>query len=128
MARGKCACGCGRKHGLQRHHIVYQQEIRKVVSAEHFAANFAGPAPVGREMALLADRRNIVMLGFDCHGAHHNASRRLDLSRLPDSAFEFARELLGGDRAYEYLRRRYAGEDQRLWDLQEDREPIWRAP
>ncbi len=112
-----CACGCGRKRGLQRHHAVYQQTIRRAVLAEHRAAGNAGPPPITREMALLADRRNIVMLGPKCHAAHHNRSQALPLRVLPDSVYEFAIELLGRGPAYEFLRRRYTGKDWRLDEL-----------
>jgi hypothetical protein len=114
----RCACGCGRVRGVQWHHVVYQQEIRRVVreQTEH------GPPDVAREMALLTSRRNLMPLGPRCHAAHHNRSKPLRLALLPDSAFEFAAELLGAGRAYEYLKRRYVGEDPRLDALLEDHE------
>lgn len=52
-------------------------------------------------------------VAFECHGAHHSASRRLELRVLPDSVFEFAAELMGAA-GYDYLRRFYRGEDARL--------------
>lgn len=52
-------------------------------------------------------------MAFDCHLAHHGRSRVLPLERLPDSVFAFAVELLG-PAAFDYLRRRYGGEDVRL--------------
>jgi hypothetical protein len=103
-----CACGCGKRRGLHRHHVVYQQKIREVVAGERAAGT------VLREATLVADRRNIVMLGFNCHAAHHGRQRVLPLRALPGSAYEFAAELLGAGEAYEYLRRRYSGEDWRL--------------
>lgn len=113
-----CRCGCGRQRGVQWHHVVYKQEIRRVVAeqTEH------GPPDIIREMALIADRRNLVPLGPKCHGAHHGRSRPLPLGLLPDSAFEFAGELLGPGRAYEYLKRRYVGSDPRLDALLEQHE------
>lgn len=99
---------------MQKHHVIYQQELRRIVRAEHKAANVAGPPSMVRELALAADKRNIVLLGFKCHVAHHNRSRVLPLGVLPDSVFVFASELLGAGAAFEYLRRRYAGEDARL--------------
>jgi hypothetical protein len=62
----------------------------------------------------VSDLRNLVDVAHDCHGAHHARARPLLLHRLPDSAFEFARELLGAPAAYEYLHRRYLGADSRL--------------
>lgn len=59
------------------------------------------------------DLRNLVPIAFDCHGAHHGASRRLSLHMLPDSVFAFASEVLGPEAGFEYLRRRYDGQDIR---------------
>lgn len=110
MRRETCVCGCGKRRGLHRHHIIYQQEIRNVVRSVLRDEK----ERTSRMGALLADRRNIVMLAFRCHGAHHNRTEVLSLEKLPDSAFEFASELLGPEAAYVYLRRRYAGDDARL--------------
>jgi hypothetical protein len=110
----RCFCGCGKQTGLQLHHVVYQQELRRVVREEHKAAGLAGPPDIIREMTLRGDVRNMVPVGRRCHAAHHNRSKPYELRRLPDSAFEFAAELMGTGRAYEYLRRRYAGDDARL--------------
>jgi hypothetical protein len=38
----------------------------------------------------------------------------LTLAYVPDAALEFATDLFGAEKAYNYLRRRYAGEDPRL--------------
>lgn len=91
------------------HHVVYRQELRRL-ARERVTA---GPPDVAWEMILVADRRNLVPLGPKCHAAHHNRSRPLALHLLPDSVFEFASQVLGAGRAYEYLRRRYAGGDPR---------------
>jgi hypothetical protein len=102
-------CGCGRR-GRHRHHVVYQQELRARMRA-------GGRLDKERREAYaraISDSRNLVWMDFDCHFAHHNASRRLPLSVLPDSVFEFAVELMGASAAYCYLRRYYAGEDPRL--------------
>lgn len=109
MVKPKCACGCGQR-AANRHHIVYQQKIREIVQRRTRDARERGRM----ESGLLADKRNLAWLAFDCHQNHHNASKRLRLPKLPDSAFEFAVELLGADAAYEYLRRRYDGSDMRL--------------
>lgn len=93
MAESRCVCGCGRTALPYRHHAIYQQHI----------------PPSTRK-----DERNLVAVSFDCHGAHHLQSRKLRLAVLPDSVFEFGREVLGPGKAYNFLRRRYAGEDPRL--------------
>lgn len=105
-----CVCGCGRRDGHD-HHVVYRQELKHHATREQSFRR------------LETDRRNMVRVAFDCHGAHHMGARRLRLSVLPDPVFEFAGELLGAGAAYEYLRRRYAGDDSRLdallaeWEL-----------
>lgn len=100
IRKPRCVCGCDRP-AAHDHHVVTRAVIKRhVAKGEH-----------GR---WLRDRRNIVRMDFGHHFAHHDASRRLWLDVLPDSVFEFAAELMGGDAAYEYLRRYYRGEDVRL--------------
>jgi len=91
-----CVCGCGQR-AVHQHHVVTRQEIR-----HH------GGDP--------KDERNLVPVAFDCHGAHHSGAKRLLLSSLPDSVFEFAGELMGGAAA-DYLARYYRGDDPRLATL-----------
>jgi len=104
----KCACGCGQR-AANKHHIVYVQRLRELARRER-------DKRLRREIEaqLVADKRNLMWLAFDCHGSHHSGARRLPLGRLPDSVFEFALEVLGAGPAHEYLRRRYSGEDARL--------------
>jgi hypothetical protein len=92
---GACATPRGGVRGLYLHHIVYRQ---KVV----------------REGGDVWDGRNALTICGSCHGKHHTRSRVLPLSVLPSSAFAFAVELLGAGAAYNYLRRRYDGDDPRL--------------
>lgn len=106
-----CGCGCGKKRALHRHHVIYQQKLREIVRRGRDEDKAL------REATLVADRRNIVMLGYQCHAAHHNGQRKLRAKCLPDSVFEFAIEHMSAGEAYEYLRRRYAGEDWRLDEL-----------
>ena len=61
----------------------------------------------------MRDPRNLVPVAFACHGAHHGRSRPFELGALPDEVFEFTGELLG-PAGFDYLRRRYVGEDPRL--------------
>jgi hypothetical protein len=86
------------------HHVVYQQHVRRA----------------GGD---LNDPRNLMVVSDAEHERHHNRSRPFQLSRLPDSAFEFAAELLGPDAAFNYLRRRYVGDDLRLDALLETLQP-----
>jgi hypothetical protein len=102
----RCACGCGSRGGHD-HHVIYRQELRHRATLER------------SYRSLETDRRNIVPMAFDCHGGHHSGAARLHLSRLPDSCFEFAEEIMGAGAAFEYLGRYYAGEDPRLSALLE---------
>lgn len=92
MRRPGCVCGCKRRVA-HRHHVFYRQHI---------------PA------SLVQDDRNLVAVAFYCHEGHHSRVSPFLLGVLPDSAFAFGVEVLGAGPAYEYLRRRYAGEDSRL--------------
>lgn len=80
---------------LALHHIVYAQHV----VAEHGDKH---------------DPRNAMTLCGSCHAKHHRRSRVIPLAMLPDSAFEFAAELLGPRKAFNYLGRRYASHDPRL--------------
>lgn len=101
-------CCCCDRPAVQLHHVCYRQTLRR---------EWTPTAQWPTLRVLTDDPRNLVPVAHDCHGAHHNRSRPLMLNVLPDEAFVFARELLGAGPAFEYLRRRYAGEDQRLDDL-----------
>lgn len=92
--KARCVCGCGRR-AVHRHHVVYEQEVRRVGGS-------------------VRDARNLVPVAHDCHGAHHARARPLPVHVLPDSAFDFATELMGAPAAFEYLSRRYSGRDPRL--------------
>ena len=96
----RCFCGCG-KRAQVLHHAITQQEIRRNAR--------------GRDVrALLGDQRNLVAVTDRCHGNHHSRARPYRLGMLPDSVFEFAAEVLGAGKAYNWLRRHYNGEDPRL--------------
>jgi hypothetical protein len=103
----RCACGCGQR-GAHRHHCVYKQELKWHAERRGDGTSFK---------ALAADERNLVLVAFDCHLAHHKARKRYRLSMLPDSVFEFALEVLTAGPAYNYLRRHYQGEDPRLEEM-----------
>jgi hypothetical protein len=85
----------GHVEALELHHCVYAQHVRAA----------------GGD---LFDPRNALTIGRDCHGSHHQRVYVIPLTALPDAALEFAVELLGRPAAYEYLRRRYSGRDERL--------------
>lgn len=88
----------------QAHHVVQLKHIKEY----------------SEDAQILYDPRNALRLcndlsGSNCHGNHHNGGdKRVPLSALRDENYEFAVELLGTGRAYEYLRRLYRGEDPRL--------------
>ena len=103
IVKGYCAAPWCREGATDAHHIVYEQELRKCCLPRW-------------------DRRDGIALCRPCHDAHHNASRRIPLSALPDQALEFAFEQLG-PRAYDYLKRRYSGHDPRMeWFLEQTEE------
>lgn len=110
----KCFCGC-EGQVVAQHHVFYQQHLRELSER--------GPRRGVKLRPLIEDRRNLVPVAFRCHQRHHGAHRRYELVRLPDSVFEFGREVFGAGPAYEYLRRRYKGEDPRLDALLEDAYP-----
>lgn len=94
MAQRVCR-GCGRTDRWAAHHVVYAQEVRRRGGNEW-------------------DGRNAMRLCDRCHGKHHGP-QRIALGRLSEANLDFAFELLGPF-AYDYLRRRYTGDDPRLED------------
>jgi hypothetical protein len=60
----------------------------------------------------LWDPANALRVCWPCYAAHHAPTRRIPLSALRDENIRYAFACLGA-RAYDYLRRRYAGEDPR---------------
>lgn len=59
------------------------------------------------------DPATVIPLCLDCHRSHHDRVRVLPVTALPDHALDYAFRLLGAF-AYDYLRRRYRGDDPRL--------------
>lgn len=97
-ARYQGACqNCGKMGGeWEAHHVVEQQELK-------------------RQKAPLHDTRCALRLCIgpgSCHGGQHTI-KRVQLTSLTDDNYEFAFEVLGTF-AYDYLRRRYSGDDRRL--------------
>ncbi len=97
-----CIC-CGQLADVL-HHVVYRQELRRVAKSNGLDYE-----------ALIRDGRNLVpMRKSFCHANHHARAAPLRLALLPPCVYAFAAETLGTGPAYEFLRRRYAGEDARL--------------
>lgn len=92
--RGWCAADDCLNQATDPHHVIYAQHLRRM--------NLP-----------LWDPRCGLPLCRPCHEAHHNGSQRLPLSALTDANLEFAFEQLAAY-AYDYLRRRYTGSDERL--------------
>jgi hypothetical protein len=98
---------CLKRRATHTHHVVYEQKLNEVADSR----GFENPSTERRQLVFNVE--NAFAICFDCHHAHHHASRRIPLYLLSDSNLVFAfREL--GAHAYDYLRRRYAGEDERL--------------
>jgi len=89
--------------GYDAHHAIHAQHVRAAGGDVY-------------------DTRNRLVLTRERHAAHH-AGDQIHICCVPTSAFEFAGELLGPGRAYEYLRRHYRGTDDRLLALL-DQEPM----
>jgi hypothetical protein len=90
---GTCAI-CGRRGRVLRHHIVYEQHVRR-----------EGGDPWDLANALDVGARCL------CHAKHHSGAERISLQLIPEVAMAFAVDLMGEDRAVDYFRRYYtAGE------------------
>lgn len=97
LQRSCQSCGATRVP-WSAHHAVYLQHVRR-----------AGGSAWARDNAL--------RLCDDCHNGHHNRSRPVRATALTQANIDYAFDLLG-QAAYDYLRRRYAGDDPRLdWAL-----------
>ena len=77
-----------------QHHVIYEQHVR-AAGGDRF------------------DSANALRLCASCHASHHRRGRPVPLTALRDENFEFAFALLG-PAAFDYLKRRYAGDDSRL--------------
>jgi hypothetical protein len=93
-AQERCA-NCGSGGAWDPHHAgVYEQELRRLGLP-------------------LWDPDNALRLCRRCHALHHAPASKLTLSILRDENISYAFGVLG-PRAYDYLRRRYTGQDRRL--------------
>ncbi|HEX7088711.1 MAG TPA: HNH endonuclease [Longimicrobiales bacterium] len=92
---GMTSCArCGSGALLQEHHVVYVQHLRQ-------------------EGGDVTDSANALTLCADCHRKHHDRAHPVPLALLRDENYRFAAALYG-PKSYDYLRRRYSGEDPRL--------------
>lgn len=85
---------CWRRPAIHQHHVTYKVKVLI-------------------EGGDLYSPLNALALCGPCHAGHHLASDRVSLASLRDENYAFAFALLG-PAAYDYLRRRYAGDDPRL--------------
>lgn len=93
-AQERCA-NCGSEGAWDPHHAgVYEQELRRLKLP-------------------LWDPENALRLCWRCHALHHAPASKLALSILRDENINYAFGVLG-PRGYDYLRRRYTGQDRRL--------------
>lgn len=97
--------GCRRNWPWHPHHVIYRQELQKMGITD---------------ITVLWDKRNALRLCPDCHMNHHNL-HHVKLKCLTDANYEFAFEILG-DRAGDYLRQHYDGDDPRLDKWERDRD------
>lgn len=104
---GVCAA-CGRRGKIKLHHVVRERDVRLLASPEQIRAG------------IVYDLRNAIGLGApyamggspecQCHANHHArgiSDRRLSISLVPESARQFAIELMGIEAAWAYLERHY---------------------
>lgn len=138
--RGKgifCSLPCSRAAG-GAHGFSVEVVIPRVVNGHHTRRQFADPSSNCRRCGNWAVHQHHVVyrqhiervggdrwhpddalsLCRDCHTAAH--MHNLPLGVLRDENFSFARDLFGAGKAYEYLRRRYVGEDPRLDQLERE--------
>lgn len=98
-ARMQTVCAeCGRGGSFDAHHVIERQELRNQGLNEWDLDNALRlcDRPVG-----------------GCHQNHTAASKRVRLERLTDRNIDFAFRALG-PAAYDYLKRRYGGDDPRV--------------
>jgi 5-methylcytosine-specific restriction endonuclease McrA len=74
-------------HDWQAHHVVYEQELRRLRAPTH-------------------NVRNAMRLCQRCHERHHNRTSPIPLAALSAEQLAYAEEVLG-ERAMDYLTQRY---------------------
>lgn len=88
---GPCAV-CEKRGLLLRHHVILEQHVR-IEGGDPWA---------------LANSLALGYFACSCHRRHHSACARLPISCVPAAAIAFAVQLLGAERAEDYLKRYYA--------------------
>lgn len=104
---GICA-SCKRRGKIRLHHVVRERDIRQLASPEEIAdgicwrlenaIGLGAPYVMGGNVAC------------QCHANHHSrgiSDRRLPISLIPPAARTFVVELMGPERAWDYLDRHY---------------------
>ena len=90
---GRCAV-CGLLGLVRRHHVIYEQHVRR---AGGDCWDIANSLWIGVETFC------------NCHRHHHDAVQRIPADLIPDAALAFAVDLFGSDeRAADYFARYYA--------------------
>lgn len=92
--RGSRCRACFFKRSYHAHHVVYDQELQ-------------------RRGLPRWDKRNALPVCPKCHERHHKRMQAIPLICLTDENIEYAFAVLGAY-GYDYLRQRYAGDDERL--------------
>lgn len=91
------------------HHVVSKSKLKDIGFAPEARYDTRNVLRVCNELALDRDGKP-----RNCHFKHEHSPRgRIPLSKLTDDNIDYAFEILG-PAAYDYLRRRYDGEDQRV--------------
>lgn len=89
---------CGKPGDFHAHHVVDKQLLRR---------------EYGRTGDALYDTRNAMRLHRHCHFQFENSRIEIPLKKLKDEMIEYAVEVMGL-RAYDYLKRYYSGDDERV--------------
>lgn len=76
---------CGERNRVEGHHILPKRDIKQWALSEGLTTADA--------QKYLWDERNGLPLCVDCHQRHETAFQRVPRRLLPDSAFEFAKEM-----------------------------------
>lgn len=98
-ARFQVSCFiCGKPGDFHAHHVVDKQTLRR---------------EYGRTGDSLYDTRNAMRLHRYCHFQFENSRAEIPLTKLKDCMIEYAVEVMGL-RAYDYLKRYYSGDDERV--------------
>lgn len=96
------------KRAPHSHHVVYEQELQRRWDSDPKVRE-----TYPRYSLLKGDVRNLVDMCQPHHFDHHGGSFKIEVVQLSDDALTFSFEILG-PYAYDYIKRRYRGDDPRL--------------